>query len=161
MLPACLVFGLIVVFAFVKASQTYLSEYVNENSKEFIGKGLDLKSLAQQLQDERITQFAKDQENPTYILVFWSVNCAPCLKDLGNLIAPNTKSLIIPINTDDKKSLEHAHKLFSTFVKDQMPFLHDSNSYLQKQLKIKYLPTHVYLDKNGIITKHEVGAKAF
>lgn len=159
-MPACLVVGLGILFAFVSTSQSYLSEYLNENSKELVGKGIELNNLAIHLQDERIGLFAKEKTAPTYLLVFWSVSCAPCLKDLEKLAPSSEDTLIVPVNTDPKEDLEKAHAVYSALVKN-LPFLHDRGRFLQEQLKIKYLPTHVYLDKDGLITRHEVGNRVF
>jgi hypothetical protein len=159
-MPVCLVFGLGILFSFVSASQNYLSDYLNENSKDIVGRGISLDSLAEHLQDERITLFARNQENPAYILVFWSVSCAPCLKDLQKLKTPAKNALLVPVNTDRISDLERAHKIYSSIVND-LPFLHDRDRFLQEQLKVKYLPTHVYLDKDGLITRHEVGNRVF
>lgn len=161
LMPICLVLGLGMLFGFVSYSQGYLSGYLNENSKDVVGKSIDLKNLAAHLQDERITEFAQKTENPTFGLIFWSVTCAPCLNDLAQLKLPQGDTLLVPINTDGPSQMEEAHAIFSKIVKNDYPFLHDANQYLEKQFKIKYLPTHVYIDKAGTIIKHEVGEKPF
>ena len=156
LLPACLVLGIGLLFAFVSLSQDYLSEYLVENSKPLLGQKLDLANLASHLKDSRLAEFAKNPPKSDVILIFWSSTCAPCLTELPRLSADNPGVLLVPINTDPEGGEAAAAKTLSDLA-PEFPFLHDSKRFLEESLKITYLPTHVTIDRDGFIKKFHVG----
>ncbi len=152
LLPASLLVGLVLLATFVKISQNYLSEHLVQNSKALVGQKLDFASLGNHLGDQRLTA---SMAAPV-VLVFWSVTCAPCLRELPGLQVREKDSLIVPINTDPPEQIAHASKIYAAMIPN-VPFFHDKNRYLQDSLKIDYLPTHVHLDAQGFIQSFKVG----
>lgn len=158
LLPVCLIVGILLLFSFVKISQGYLSEYLVENSKSFLGQKLDLKSVAEHLGDTGLAEFAKSPKDVPVILVFWSSTCIPCLEELPHLEEKNPGALIVPINADMPEMLEDAQATFARLA-PRFSFRHDGEQFLQKSLKINYLPTHVILDSQGFIKQFQSGRK--
>lgn len=151
LLPACLLLGVAILIAFVKTSQSYLSDYLIRNSKPLIGQKLDLEPLGRHLEAPQITP----NLNSPLVLVFWSMSCAPCLKNLGKLQDLHPGALVVAINTDESGDLEQARKISKELAPEQS-FHHDKNRFLEKTLKIDYLPTHVLINNEGFIEKFEV-----
>ncbi|MBY0315926.1 MAG: TlpA family protein disulfide reductase [Bdellovibrionales bacterium] len=145
-----LIFGLWLLFAFVRSSQDILSGSLLENSKELIGQRLELKELADMLQDQRIAQ-----PGMSLLLVFWSTTCAPCLEELPQLSA-KPDVVVVPINTDRKDFLVDAERV-AKILAPQFRFISDAEGYVQKQFKIKFVPTHVSIDPSGIIQDIRIG----
>lgn len=143
---------------FVSYSQSYLSEYLVQNSKDHVGERLDPNKLAELI---GMPEFASQPE-PS-VLVLWSVTCAPCLeklksfKDLtGSPSFANRRW--IPINTDQESALPGALKVLAEYLPNQA-FYHDRNKTLVTQLEVDYLPANIYLSAEGVIEKISVGDK--
>lgn len=151
LLPACLVLGVGILFAFVKTSQNYLSDYLTENSKDLIGQKIDLKALSKILQDQRVGE--PQQE---ILLVFWSTTCTPCLQELPSLEEKKNR-LVIAINTDRKEHRADAERAFKILA-PKFRFFGDELEVLQKNFKIKFVPTHITISSEGLIENIQVGS---
>lgn len=156
LLPLCLLFGLTLLFAFVRLSQNYLSGYMVRNSTPLLGQKLEWKSLSEHLEDPRLADFPGASPQKEVLLVFWSTSCAPCLSDLPQLKTEHPEALIVAINTDTEDDWEHAEKISKLLAPD-IPFLKDRRRFLETQLKIDYLPTHVLASADGTLLKFTVG----
>ena len=146
------------MITFVSLSQTYLSDYLIQNSKDHIGKKLDPAKLSELLGMPEMAS----SPSPS-VLILWSVTCAPCLKKLKNLPdlgleGRQDSRRLIPVNTDPEEQLAEAKKVFSEFLPGQ-PFFHDRAKTLMTELEVDYLPTNVYLTAEGVIEKITVGEK--
>jgi len=157
LMPICLVFGLALLFAFVRASQSYLSDYLVQNSKSLVGQKLDLAALSEHLKDPRLAEFAKTPTRDQVVFAFWAVHCAPCLKDLPKLAKEHSDALVVVINTDTEDKKAEAEATLKQLA-PEFPFTYDQDRRLEKQLKITYLPSHVYIDREGNIKKFTAGA---
>jgi thiol-disulfide isomerase/thioredoxin len=128
-----------------------------ENSKTLLGEKLDLGNVAKHLGDARLSEFAKSPGTNDVILVFWSSTCIPCLQELPKLSEQYPGGLVVPINTDNKDEQASAKTSLQLLAPD-FPFLHDADRFLEKSLKIRYLPTLITVDPEGIIKKFTAGA---
>jgi len=85
----------------------------------------------------------------------WYTNCGPCVAEIPELnklvkyFRADTSILFLALAFDDKTTLE-------TFLKNKKfnyTIIPDKKNYLMNILKIPSYPTHIIVDKNGIIKK--------
>lgn len=112
--------------------------------------------MAEHISDSRISEHLKDPQAKSYLLKFWSVECAPCLKDLKN-ISLSPEQLLVPINTDSEKQMALAQSLFKSLAPQGLPFLRDPMRALSKDFDIQFVPTEVQLDLQGNVLSYKVG----
>ena len=104
-----------------------------------------------------MAEFAKNPTHDQVVFAFWAVHCAPCLKDLPKLAKEHKDALVVVINTDPEEKRAEAEEALKQLA-PQFPFAYDFDRLLEKQLKITYLPSHVYIDRQGFIKKFTAGA---
>lgn len=90
----------------------------------------------------------------TVVLKFWFTGCSPCIAempDLNNLMAQYQKDSVVFLSLafDSKKSLEK----FLASRKFDYPVVPQQRSYIVDSLHITSFPTHIVINKQGIITK--------
>ncbi len=146
------------MIALVAYSQSYLSDYLIENSKDHIGQKFDPAKLSELLGMPEMAS----QPAPS-VLILWSVTCAPCLEKLKNLPDVGLEGgqgsrRLIPVNTDLETSRAEAQTVLAKYLPNQ-PFYHDRGKTLMTELEVDYLPTNVYITSDGVIEKITVGER--
>lgn len=100
----------------------------------------------------------KELRGKVVVLNFWFVNCPPCKKEipeLNKIVAEYQQQkdvVFLAIALDDKAALEE-------FLKN-LPFQYniiDSGMFIAQQYRITSYPTHVVVDKEGIVKFHTTG----
>lgn len=122
-----------------------------ENSKDLIGQKLEIAGLASYLRDQSLVSQPQD-----LLLVFWSTTCSPCLQELPTL-SQGGQYKVIPINIDRLEHQADAERVFKILA-PSFQFVNDSDEFLQKSFKIKYVPTNVWITSAGVIDKIKIGA---
>ncbi|MDI9366659.1 MAG: TlpA disulfide reductase family protein [Flavobacterium sp.] len=99
----------------------------------------------------------KELKGKVVVLNFWFINCPPCrqeIPDLNEMKASfaDKDVVFIAVALDEKYDLE-------TFLKTT-PFNYniiDNGKYIANQYRITAFPTHVVIDKEGVIKFHTSG----
>lgn len=91
----------------------------------------------------------------TLVINCWFTNCVPCVAEIPELnklvkyFKADTSILFLALAFDDKTTLES----FLKNKKFNYTIIPDKKNYLMNILKIPSYPTHIIVDKNGIIKK--------
>jgi thiol-disulfide isomerase/thioredoxin len=100
----------------------------------------------------------KELEGKVVVLNFWFVDCPPCryeiptLNAIRNQYKDNNNVVFIAICLDDK------FRMYDFFK--ELPFDYtqiDNGRFLAKRYNINLFPTHVILDRKGIVQFHTSG----
>lgn len=131
-----------------------------QNSKELIGKKIDLAKLSEHLGDSRLLGFSQAHGELKTQIVFWSLSCSPCLEKLSKSQDKSTTTaradVVVVVNVDDESQAEEAAKVLQQLA-PQFGFYQDKAEYLLKTFKIDYLPAYVTLDGKGTILDIKAG----
>jgi len=108
--------------------------------------------------DDQVNFYFPNQSQK-YVLLFWSVNCLPCIVELDRLNrAVKNNELkpdqIIPINLDGDYEL---YKKFLLKKRYGLNLYFDKSNELSQFLKIQVTPTIVFLDSTKTIVKMNSG----
>ncbi|HEY0896082.1 MAG TPA: TlpA disulfide reductase family protein [Sphingobacteriaceae bacterium] len=100
----------------------------------------------------------KDLAGKVVVLNFWFINCPPCrqeipaLNEMVSRYKGNPDVVFLAIGLDEPQAIRE-------FLKTQ-PFNYqvvDRGQYLASQYRVKAYPTHVVLDKAGVVAFHTEG----
>jgi len=105
-------------------------------------------------------KFNKDLKKYGYVINFWATWCVPCKKELPdlNLLKSKLKSHKIDVLTIsiDKKVIDDQLIFLSKNGASDLTHFFDKKMEVFKALKLRGIPSTVFVDKNGqIISKHE------
>ena len=107
----------------------------------------------------------KDFKSKLIILNFWATWCAPCREEmpsLNNLQISNdqTKIKIIPINIGGE-NISTSKKFFDDLLIEELPIFVGDGAEIAKNLKLRGLPTTLFIDKDGYEFARIVGSIDF
>ena len=107
----------------------------------------------------------KDFKSELFILNFWATWCAPCREEmpsLNNLQLKNNenKIKIIPINIGGE-NLNNSKKFFEELNIDNLQVYIGDGAEIAKNLKLRGLPTTIFIDKNGYEFARIIGSIDF
>ncbi|WP_165940137.1 TlpA family protein disulfide reductase [Dyadobacter psychrotolerans] len=89
------------------------------------------------------------------VLKFWFVGCQPCVEEmpeLNKLVAryKNRDDVVfLSLALDSKEKLEK----FLSRVKFDYPVVADQEKYLNEELNVRQYPTHIVINKKGLVVK--------
>jgi len=150
---------------FINASSVINS---NTSNKTAITKSLLLKPFSKNSLD----QITADREGQAFIMVLWSIDCPPCLKELEHfqaLKAQFTKTNIVLISTDspdDRASIGQVlvdYKLqtidswiFSDSLPERLRYKIDPNWYGELPRTYFYDDDHTRMAHSGMLTQAQL-----
>jgi len=107
----------------------------------------------------------QDFKSELIILNFWATWCAPCrdeMPSLNNLQSNNNKNKIriIPINIGGE-NLRTSKKFFEELNIDKLKVYTGDGAVIAKNLKLRGLPTTIFIDKEGYEFARIVGSIDF
>ncbi len=107
----------------------------------------------------------KDFKSELIILNFWATWCAPCREEMPSLnnlqILNDEKKLkIIPINIGGE-NISMSKKFFKSLLIDELQIFVGDGAVIAKNLKLRGLPTTLFIDKNGYEFARIVGSIDF
>ena len=100
-----------------------------------------------------------EQRGKIVVLVFWSVYCVPCHRQLSALTGhslmkdPQVKIVSVCVDPNDRALVEQGAKMSG----GRIPVLLDYNATMKKKLGVKTEPTTLIVDGNGIEVGRIVG----
>ena len=143
-------------FNYIQSTTTdYPDSVIDKITKEH--KIVSLKNFSlTNLNGEKIEINKLQQEKFILVINFWALWCAPCIKEIPDLIKISqilkvNNFKFIFINQDNKKDLQKVILfLKKNNIDDEVSFV-DQDLYIGRQLKLKGIPTTLIVDKNGVV----------
>ena len=107
----------------------------------------------------------KDFESELIILNFWATWCAPCREEMPSLsnlqkFKDEKKLKIIPINIGGE-NISKSKKFFDELLIEELQVFVGDGAGIAKNLKLRGLPTTLFIDKNGYEFARIVGSIDF
>ena len=107
----------------------------------------------------------KDFESELIILNFWATWCAPCREEMPSLnnlqILKDEKKLkIIPINIGGE-NISKSKKFFDELLIEELQVFVGDGAGIAKNLKLRGIPTTLFIDKDGYEFARIVGSIDF
>ena len=107
----------------------------------------------------------KDFKSELIILNFWATWCAPCREEMPSLdnlqiLNDEKKIKIIPINIGGE-NISASRKFFDDLLIDQLKIFIGDGAEIAKNLKLRGLPTTLFIDKDGYEFARIVGSIDF
>jgi len=107
----------------------------------------------------------KDFESELIILNFWATWCAPCREEMPSLsnlqkLKDEKKLKIIPINIGGE-NISKSKKFFDELLIEELQVFVGDGAGIAKNLKLRGLPTTLFIDKDGYEFARIVGSIDF
>ena len=107
----------------------------------------------------------KDFESELIILNFWATWCAPCREEMPSLsnlqkLNDEKKLKIIPINIGGE-NISTSKKFFNELLIDELQVFVGDGAGIAKNLKLRGIPTTLFIDKDGYEFARIVGSIDF
>ena len=107
----------------------------------------------------------KDFESELTILNFWATWCAPCREEMPSLnnlqkLKNEKKLKIIPINIGGE-NISKSKKFFNELLIEELQVFVGDGAGIAKNLKLRGLPTTLFIDKDGYEFARIVGSIDF
>ena len=107
----------------------------------------------------------KDFESELIILNFWATWCAPCREEMPSLsnlqkLKDEKKLKIIPINIGGE-NISKSKKFFDELLIEELQVFVGDGAGIAKNLKLRGLPTTLFVDKHGYEFARIVGSIDF
>ncbi len=107
----------------------------------------------------------KDFESELIILNFWATWCAPCREEMPSLsnlqkLKDEKKLKIIPINIGGE-NISKSKKFFDELLIEELQVFVGDGAGIAKNLKLRGIPTTLFIDKNGYEFARIVGSIDF
>ena len=107
----------------------------------------------------------KDFESELIILNFWATWCAPCREEMPSLnnlqkLNDEKKINIIPINIGGE-NISTSKKFFDELVIEELQVFVGDGAGIAKNLKLRGIPTTIFIDKDGYEFARIVGSIDF
>ena len=107
----------------------------------------------------------KDFESELIILNFWATWCAPCREEMPSLsnlqkLKDEKKLKIIPINIGGEK-ISKSKKFFDELLIEELQVFVGDGAGIAKNLKLRGIPTTLFIDKDGYEFARIVGSIDF
>ena len=104
----------------------------------------------------------KDFESELIILNFWATWCAPCREEMPSLnnlqiLKDEKKIKIIPINIGGE-NISKSKKFFDELLIEELQVFVGDGAGIAKNLKLRGLPTTLFIDKDGYEFARIVGS---
>ncbi len=107
----------------------------------------------------------KDFESELIILNFWATWCAPCREEMPSLsnlqkLKDEKKLKIIPINIGGE-NISKSKKFFDELLIEELQVFIGDGAGIAKNLKLRGIPTTLFIDKDGYEFARIVGSIDF
>ena len=107
----------------------------------------------------------KDFESELIILNFWATWCAPCREEMPSLsnlqkLKDEKKLKIIPINIGGE-NISKSKKFFEELLIEELQIFVGDGAGIAKNLKLRGIPTTLFIDKDGYEFARIVGSIDF
>jgi len=107
----------------------------------------------------------KDFKSEIIILNFWATWCAPCREEMPSLnnlqiLNDEKKIKIIPINIGGE-NISTSKKFFDSLLIKELQIYVGDGAVIAKDLKLRGLPTTLFIDKDGYEFARIVGSIDF
>ena len=107
----------------------------------------------------------KDFESELIILNFWATWCAPCREEMPSLsnlqkLKDEKKLKIIPINIGGE-NISKSKKFFDELLIEELQVFVGDGAGIAKNLKLRGIPTTLFIDKDGYEFARIVGSLDF
>ena len=107
----------------------------------------------------------KDFESELIILNFWATWCAPCREEMPSLsnlqkFKDEKKLKIIPINIGGE-NISKSKKFFDELLIEELQVFVGDGAGIAKNLKLRGIPTTIFIDKDGYEFARIVGSIDF
>ena len=107
----------------------------------------------------------KDFESELIILNFWATWCAPCREEMPSLsnlqkLKDEKKLKIIPINIGGE-NISKSKKFFDELLIEELQVFVGDGAGIAKNLKLRGIPTTIFIDKDGYEFARIVGSIDF
>ncbi len=107
----------------------------------------------------------KDFESELIILNFWATWCAPCREEMPSLsnlqkLKDEKKLKIIPINIGGE-NISKSKKFFDELLIEELQVFVGDGAGIAKNLKLRGIPTTLFIDKDGYEFARIVGSIDF
>ena len=107
----------------------------------------------------------KDFESKLIILNFWATWCAPCREEMPSLsnlqkLKDEKKLKIIPINIGGE-NISKSKKFFDELLIEELQVFVGDGAGIAKNLKLRGIPTTLFIDKDGYEFARIVGSIDF
>ena len=107
----------------------------------------------------------KDFESELIILNFWATWCAPCREEMPSLsnlqkLKDEKKLKIIPINIGGE-NISKSKKFFDELLIEELQVFVGDGAGIAKNLKLRGIPTTIFIDNNGYEFARIVGSIDF
>ena len=107
----------------------------------------------------------KDFESELIILNFWATWCAPCREEMPSLsnlqkLKDEKKLKIIPINIGGE-NISKSKKFFEELLIEELQIFVGDGAGIAKNLKLRGIPTTLFIDKDGYDFARIVGSIDF
>ena len=107
----------------------------------------------------------KDFESELIILNFWATLCAPCREEMPSLsnlqkLKDEKKLKIIPINIGGE-NISKSKKFFDELLIEELQVFVGDGAGIAKNLKLRGIPTTLFIDKDGYEFARIVGSIDF
>ena len=107
----------------------------------------------------------KDFESELIILNFWATWCAPCREEMPSLnnlqiLHDKKKITIIPINIGGE-NISKSKKFFDELLIEELQVFVGDGAGIAKNLKLRGIPTTLFIDKDGYELARIVGSIDF
>ena len=107
----------------------------------------------------------KDFESELIILNFWATWCAPCREEMPSLsnlqkLKDEKKLKIIPINIGGE-NISKSKKFFDELLIEELQVFVGDGAGIAKNLKLRGIPTTIFIDKDGYEFARIVGSINF
>ena len=148
---------LLLLFLVILSGNACAVEYLDKTSDKI--KFPTLKVLDNK-EKPLILKFNQDLKKKGYVINFWATWCVPCKKELPDLqlLKSKLKSYNIDVLTIsiDKKNIEDQLIFLSKNGASDLIHFFDKKMEVFKALKLRGIPTTIFVDQNGlIISKYE------
>lgn len=131
-----------------------IQDYGNTYYKHFLMEGKPLPNFAfEDLNGNKYTNL--NTKGKVLVLKCWFIRCLPCrqemprLNEILNYYKPRTDVLFVSLASDPKPAL----RTFLKKTKFDYAVVGNADAYMSEKLKVNMFPTHIIVNKQGLIVK--------
>jgi len=107
------------------------------------------------ISEQNQRQFIRNTQADLTIMIFWSQNCAPCLREMKYLekfypkAARDNVNVMLVAPASEWDNYKEERQFLTKYGAPTIPFYHDKNNKLSLSLGIGSTPYTVIMDRNG------------